>query len=63
MWQHWINAILGLWIMLSNFMGMSSDAMTTNLMVVGAVIAVLGFWGAYTANQESTNKHGGRLHV
>lgn len=52
MWQHWINAILGLWIMLSSLMGMSVGAMTTNLMVVGAVVAVLGFWGAYGSSQQ-----------
>ena len=58
MWQNWINAILGLWIMLSSFLGMSAAEMTTNLMVVGAVIAVLGFWGAYSASQfGDMNKH------
>jgi len=59
MWQNWINAILGLWIMLSSFIGMSVGAMTTNLLIVGAVIAVLGFWGAYSSSraEDMGNKH------
>jgi len=52
MWQHWINAILGLWIILSSFLGMSVNAMTTNLVIMGIVVAILGFWGAYDASQE-----------
>lgn len=53
MWQNWINAILGLWIILSSFLGMSADAMITNLVIVGIVVAILGFWGAYDASQDS----------
>ena len=57
MWQNWVNAILGLWSMLSSFIGMSVNSMTTNLLIVGAVIAILGFWGAYSASQyDSDNK-------
>jgi hypothetical protein len=56
MWQQWINAILGLWIILSAFLGMSASAMTTNLVIVGIVIAILGFWGAYESSRES-QKH------
>ena len=57
MWQNWINTILGLWIMLSTFLGMSVSEMTTNLLVVGAVIAVLSFWGEYSAGQFGMNRH------
>lgn len=58
MWQNWINAILGLWIILSSFLGMSVSAMTTNLVIVGIVIAALGFWGAYdTREGQDSQRH------
>ncbi len=46
MWQQWVNAILGLWLILSAFLGFSASAQTTNLVIVGIIVAVLGFWGA-----------------
>jgi len=46
MWQNWLNGILGLWILISPFFGLSESAMTTNLVIVGIVVAVLGFWSA-----------------
>lgn len=46
MWQQWINGILGLWVLISPFVGLTPEAMTTNLVIVGIVIALLGFWGA-----------------
>ena len=52
MWQAWINAVLGLWIILSAFLGMNLSEMMTNLVIVGIVVAILGFWGAYDASRE-----------
>ena len=46
MWQQWVNGILGLWVLISSFVGMSASGMTTNLVIVGIVVAILGFWGA-----------------
>jgi hypothetical protein len=57
MWQNWINAILGLWIILSTFLGMSASAMMTNLIIVGIAIAILGFWGAYETRASDSHKH------
>jgi uncharacterized membrane protein YidH (DUF202 family) len=58
MWQNWVNAILGLWILLSSFLGMSVNGMMTNLVIVGIVIAALGFWGAYdTSHQMESQRH------
>jgi hypothetical protein len=56
MWQNWINAILGLWIILSSFLGMSVNAMMANLVIVGVVVAVLGFWGAYETRMEADSQ-------
>lgn len=57
MWQHWVNAILGLWIILSSFVGMDVSTMTTNLVIVGIVIAILGFWGAYDTSRSMHQMH------
>jgi hypothetical protein len=46
MWQHWVNFVLALWILLSGYMGLDAAAMTTNLTVVAIVMAVLAIWGA-----------------
>ncbi len=63
MWQNWVNAILGLWIMLSSFLGMSLSAMMTNLLIVGAVIAILGFWGAYSASRTYDSSESRHMHA
>ena len=58
MWQNFVNAILGLWLILSSFLGMSANALTTNLVIVGIVVAVLGFWGAYdTRSEQDAQRH------
>ncbi len=43
MWQHWVNGILGLWVIV---MALTQNASTTFVIVTGAVIAIVGFWGA-----------------
>lgn len=63
MWQNWINAILGLWVILSPFMGMSATSMTTNLVVVGAIVSVLGFWGAYSASRQYDEEYREHMHA
>jgi hypothetical protein len=45
-WTQWLNGILGLWVLISPFVGFSPDGMTTNLVIVGLVVAILGFVGA-----------------
>jgi hypothetical protein len=55
MWQQWINAILGLWIIAVPFLGLTGAAFTWTLVVTGVVVAVLAVWGAGGySSQEST---------
>lgn len=54
MWQHWINTILGLWIILSPFTGMDISTLTTNLVVVGIAVTALGLWEAFDVNRSET---------
>ncbi len=42
MWQAWINFILGLWFILSGII--TSLGVNVNYIIVGIVVAVLGFW-------------------
>lgn len=46
MMQNWVNAILGLVVIAVAFMGFSEITLTWTLVIVGAAIAALGFWGA-----------------
>lgn len=46
MWQQWVNAILGLWVIAIPFTGLAGSALMWTLVVTGLVVAVLGFWGA-----------------
>lgn len=57
MWQQWINFIVGLWIILSGFMNLSVEAMTTNLFVSGAIVAILGLWGALSHRSMEHRYH------
>ena len=58
MWKNWINGILGLWLIISPFVGMTLAGMTTNLVIVGIVVAVLSFVGLYqTDYQRQTHQH------
>jgi FtsH-binding integral membrane protein len=50
MWQQWLNFIVGLWIIVSAFVGLTPDAMVTNLAVSGIAVAVLALWGALQHN-------------
>ncbi|HVW66669.1 MAG TPA: SPW repeat protein [Candidatus Peribacteraceae bacterium] len=46
MWQQWVNGILGLWVLITPFLGLTGQAYIWTLVITGIVIAVLGFWGA-----------------
>ncbi len=51
MWQHWVNFVLGLWVIVSGYVGFTGTDMATNLTVVGIVMAVLAIWGALEEQQ------------
>lgn len=44
MWKAWINFILGLWFILSGIV--ISLGTSVNYIIVGIVVAILGFWSA-----------------
>lgn len=58
MWQQWINFIIGLWIILSGYIGMGPQATTANLTIAGIVIAGLALWGALeTRTEDRVERH------
>jgi len=52
MWQQWVNGILGLWILLLPFVGLTGDGYLWALALSGVLIAILGFWGAIEVQQD-----------
>lgn len=54
MWQQWINFIVGLWIILSAYLGFTPANMATNLTISGIIVAVLALWGALKHNSSHT---------
>ncbi len=57
MWTQWVNGILGLWVLISPFLGFSPDGMTTNLVIVGILVAILGFAGAVQERKYREDVH------
>lgn len=45
-WQHWVNALLGLWVILSAITDFTFVSQTTNLTITGLLIVLFGIWGA-----------------
>jgi positive regulator of sigma E activity len=54
MWQHWVNGILGLWIILMAFSGLSGNKIL--LIITGLIIAILSFWIAFSPSPKGGKK-------
>ncbi len=61
MWQQWVNAILGLWVIAVPFLGITGSALIWTLAITGLVIAVLGIWGAQQEQTLEDELHSLRL--
>lgn len=57
MWQQWINFVLGLWLAVSAYTGMTLAGLTLNLTVTGIVIAGLALWGALKHQSMERGEH------
>jgi len=62
MWQQWTNGVLGLLVVAVPFLGFSSDQSVWSFVILGLVIAVLGFWGA-TEHSTMHEQHGKMSHA
>jgi hypothetical protein len=56
MWQQWINAFLGIWVLITPFFNWTRSGLVTNLVITGIVIAILGFWGAASSSTYPTTQ-------
>jgi len=45
-----LNGILGLWLVVSAFLNFSGSVNLWNYLIVGALVAIFGFWGATAKN-------------
>lgn len=55
MWQGWINGILGIWLIVASFIltGTSTGFTFWNELIVGVIVAILGFTSATGKAQKS----------
>ncbi len=60
MWQQWVNLVLGLWVAIAPYAGMSDSALRTNFIVTGLAIAILALWGALEKSMSSSETWTGR---
>jgi hypothetical protein len=56
-WLSWVNAILGLWVLISpwTLRDVQMQSAVTNNVITGIVIMILAIWSALATNTEPTN--------
>ncbi|MCL4425773.1 MAG: SPW repeat protein [Firmicutes bacterium] len=53
MWQHWVNLILGIWLIIAPFvLGYGKSAGAWNDVLVGIVVAIVAYWGTTVRNRS-----------
>jgi len=53
MWQLWLTGILGLAIVFIGLLGLSGLTLTWTLIVMGFLVAALGFWAAGVIDERN----------
>jgi len=46
MWQNWISGIIGIWLILTAFLGFPPPVKIVIIVIFGSIIAILNFWTA-----------------
>lgn len=57
MWQQWVNAILGLWVIAVPFIGITGAALMWTLAITGLVIALLEIWAVQQEQSMEQKLH------
>ena len=52
MWQQWLNVLLGVWTLITPFLGFTAATLMWVLAITGLVIAALALWGVGDENTE-----------
>ncbi len=50
-WQSIVNGLAGIWLIISAFIPFGHTGNLWNYLIVGVIVAILGFWGV--ADQKS----------
>mgnify|MGYP001615986553 FL=1 len=58
MWQQWLTGLLGLWLILLAFLGFNGNMLTWTLLLTGAVVSALGFWGLESLEHNAESRRG-----
>lgn len=53
MWQHWTNVILGLGVFGAAFLNLSGSTLVWTFALLGALVAIVGFSGAYSRSESA----------
>jgi hypothetical protein len=56
MWQDWVNGIVGLWVIVVPFLGLTGTSLMWTLVVTGVVVAILGFWSGAQQGTTTGNR-------
>jgi len=56
-WQHWVNAILGLWVIVASYLYVPSGGGQAAMFITGLAVAILGFWGAAATDSGYNSRH------
>ncbi|HEY9584190.1 MAG TPA: hypothetical protein VJI33_01220 [Candidatus Paceibacterota bacterium] len=61
MWQHYVNSILGFWLLVSGYILTDATALMGSTALVGIAVIILGLWGAahtkHVVESEHTHSH------
>jgi hypothetical protein len=57
MWKNWVNGILGVWLIISAFIGMGATGMAANLIIVGVIVAILSFSNMAVNSYDNRHLH------
>jgi hypothetical protein len=57
LWEHWLDFLVGLWLVLSAFLGFSAYAMSVNLIISGLVIAIFSLTEGVRYNNQMEHMH------
>ncbi|NNM83721.1 hypothetical protein HKL94_00670 [Candidatus Parcubacteria bacterium] len=58
MWQDYVNAVLGLCVLVVAFLGLTGATLGWTLGILGAAILILALWSAGSVSSSSEFRHG-----
>lgn len=50
MWQQWVNLVLGIWLVILPWLGLTYESLQVWVLIVGIAVAIMSIWGALSVN-------------